>query len=182
MRGILKLLLISACLLVVPGCGVAKHSSGIQVSNLTGKDKIKPDGKFDPKQLANASAVLSNLTVVDAQGHSFKLSNTNRPILFEAYWCPHCQRTLVLFNKNSTIMNSKPIIVSTGFPAKTTLKEAVKASEKEFSLLGVSGFTVYYALPAVQVPSYPTLLFHQGQSTDVLLGEHTATVWEQAVG
>lgn len=177
----LQLLLVSACLIVLPGCGTIKHTPAIHVSNLTSAEKVKPDNQFDPKQLANAAEVLSSFTIVDKKGNEVHLTDSKRPILFEAYWCPHCQRTLILFHNTPAIMNAKPIVISTGFPANTTLQEAVAASKKEFDLLGVSGFTVYYALGNVHVPSYPTLLFHQNQSTDLLSGEHTKQVWEQAM-
>lgn len=181
MRAI-QLLLVSASLFVLTGCGNSSQQSPVlKVSNLTAEEKVTPDPQFDPKELANASAYLASLTVVDEHGHKVKLNHTARPILFEAYWCPHCQRTLLLFHKTESIMKQAPIVISTGFPQGTILPEAVAASNKEFGLLGLSGFTVYYALGNVQVPTYPTLLFHQNQSVNLLIGEHSRHIWEQAI-
>lgn len=181
MRAI-HLLLVSVSLLMLTGCGNnTQQSSVLKVSNLTAEEKVAPDPQFDPKELANASAYLASLTVVDENGNKLKLNHSTRPVLFEAYWCPHCQRTLVLFHKTAPIMKQAPLVISTGFPQGTTLPEAVTASKREFALLGLSGFTVYYALGNVQVPTYPTLLFHQNQSVNLLLGEHTKDIWEEAI-
>ncbi|GMA51860.1 hypothetical protein GCM10025857_32170 [Alicyclobacillus contaminans] len=172
-------LLMSACILLLTGCGLSHPA--ITVSNLTGYEKAQPDASYDPQTLANADQVLNSLKVVDRNGQAVDLRNTNQPILFEAYWCPHCQRTLVLFQHNPVLMGAKPIVISCGFPKNTTLKQAIAASDKEFQLLGLSGFTVYYVVNPVQLPGYPTLLFHKGQAAHVLIGEHTSAVWEQAV-
>lgn len=166
-------------MLLLSGCNSA--ASTLQVSNLTSDQKTKLDANFDPNELSNVHDVLASLDLVDRDGHPVHLESTDRPIMFEAYWCPHCQRTLIMFNNNSTLKRSNPIIISSGYPAHTTLKDAVAAADKEFQLLSLSGFTVYYAINPIQVPGYPSLVFQNNGTTVVLTGEHTEGVWEQAV-
>jgi|SRR5579875_180976 len=187
MRGLqLKLLFLCTGLFLLTGCTNAANSgaaanSTLHVANLTGYEKTKPDAKFDPKQFANAKQVLSSMTIVNRDGKRVNLVNTTRPVIFAAYWCPHCQRTLVLFHQNSKLKNSDPIVISSGYPPHTTLKTAVATTDKEFSELGLSGFTVYYVVDPIQVPAWPTVIFNSNNTTDVLVGEHTPQVWEKAV-
>lgn len=170
-----------ASLYILSGCGQATKSPALQVSNLINYEKVTPDPHFDPQKFTNATQVLASLNLVTSTGKPVHLENSTHPIMFQAYWCPHCQRTLLLFTQNPILKHSGLILISSGYPLHTTLQQAVATTQKEFKELGISGFPVYYELHSIQVPSYPALIFKRAGSSYLLTGEHTEKVWEEAV-
>lgn len=146
-------------------------------------DIIQPISKFDPVQ-ANP-VVYDQVIVYDAAGRKTTLDASKTPLLFEAYWCPHCQRTLVLLNHNWSKLSQKPLIVSMGFKPNTSLKEAVHLEQQELQTYHMKSFQIYYLLDPNQskyVPyTYPTLVFNRNGSLDMLHGEHTLSAWMKAL-
>lgn len=171
--------------LLLPSCAPTSASalnSPLPVSNWTGYEQVIPDAKFDAVPITNGRDLLIHLKLTDESGKPVSVAQTDRPIIFEAYWCPHCQRTLITLFKDKDFMALHPIVVSMGYPPDTTLSQAVATSQKEFDILGLSGFTVYYSLGSVSqdvVPSYPTVIFTKRNKMYRLTGEHTSLVWHE---
>ena len=143
-----------------------------------------------PSPLFNAvlavPALYNKVAAVTAEGKKVTLNVDKQPLFFEAYWCPHCQRTLVALNKNKGQLKQLPVIVSEGFLTGTTLAEAVQITHQEFAALHLSGFQVDYILnPNAGVENakhgYPTLAFLKRRKTFTLSGEHTVSVWKLAL-
>lgn len=165
--------------LVLTGCATP-NTQPLNVTDLLNTDKPTPDNQFDFKSVS--SSEVGGVKIVTATGKPVNPGSI-RSALFEAYWCPHCQRTLVLLNAGKNKLKNIPVIVSTGFPKGTSLKQAVATSDKELKMLGIHGFKVYYALGENKqlVTGFPTLLFtHSGQRVR-LVGEHTFDVWRKAL-
>lgn len=176
--------------LLAAGCGTSNSSGGGNTNApnnppfgiKTSLDQVTPNPAFDPKSASTAK--YSKVEVLDAQGHHVTLDAHKQPILFEAYWCPHCQRTLKLFEKQLGTLPVQPVVVSMGFDKGTTLQDAVKLGKAESSALGLSGLTVYYSLdPNISdyVPvGFPTMVFNDHGTLKALYGEHTLQAWEAA--
>lgn len=178
---------------VTAGCGLA--SLGLQPqsqpktwTNPPFKDsraveQVTPDANFDPTT-ANANTY-TQVKVLDKSGKQVTLNASEHPLLFEAYWCPHCQRTLVMLNENRAQLKQFPIIVSMGFAPGTPLSAAIKLSDQELQTFHIANAKVYYLLDATEskkvVQSYPTMAFPYQSHLDKLVGEHTLQVWEQAL-
>lgn len=149
----------------------------------TGESLVKPQSTWNAKPLS--STTYNDVHVLDESGKPVTLDVSKSPILFEAYWCPHCQRTLVLLSSNMSDIKSKPILVSTGFAPNTTIQQAVSISHQEFKSLNLAKFKVYYLLDksllAKYVVSYPTLVFDKNGKAQEMLGEHTLPLWERAL-
>lgn len=168
------------------GCGTATSStsgvSGMQFVNKIGLDIGHVNPKFDA-QVATLG-LYSKVNVVTESGKKVTLDADKQPLLFEAYWCPHCQRTLVALNKNKDQLSKLPVLVSTGFAPGTTLEQATEITREEFTALGLKGFQVYYILDPFQsikyVKHYPKMAFFH-EKTLTLTGEHTFSVWQKAL-
>lgn len=180
------------------GCG-AVPSNGTVAANGTAtsqkqdpnppfRDRLKdipatPDPKFDPTQ-AKAS-VYDTVTVYAADGTKVVLDASKTPILFEAYWCPHCQRTLVLLNQNRDKIKQFPVLVSMGFAQGTSLAEAVKITQQEDQYFHLNNVKEYYYLGSqtqTLVPQgYPTMAFPGQGGVLTMPGEHTLGAWAQAL-
>lgn len=144
---------------------------------------VTPDPAFDVTT-ANRS-LYTQVKVLDKMGKQVTLNAANHPLLFEAYWCPHCQRTLVALNDNRGKLHQFPIVVSMGFSPGTPLSQAVKISHQELAYFHISGVQVYYLLDPNEskqvLQSYPTMVFPYQSHLDKLTGEHTLQVWEKAL-
>lgn len=142
-----------------------------------------PDPNFDPTTAQ--SSIYTGLTVYKADGTKVTLDASKTPILFEAYWCPHCQRTLVLLNKNRSQLAQFPIVVSMGFAPGTSLSQAVNITQQEMNYFHIQNVQEYYYLGTQSnelVPvGFPTLAFPGQGSVVTLAGEHTLQVWEQGL-
>lgn len=145
-------------------------------------EMISPiSSQFDAKGVA--SSPYAHLKVYDANGHAVILDARKTPVFFEAYWCPHCQRTLKLWSENRSGVTQLPVMVSLGFAKGSTLADAVSVSKTEMKTFGLEKAKVYYYLgaPSDLVPGFPTLVFpHQGRLM-MMQGEHTLPMWEQAL-
>lgn len=166
-----------------PSAGVVQGARNPPFYNELNLEVGAPDPQFDP-QLIHA-ATYDNLTVYSANGRVVHLNTTNQPILFIAYWCPHCQRTLVLLRKHRNQLKSLPVVVSMGFAPGTTLEEAVHIGRAEERALGLQNYQIFYDVQpnsGALVPNgFPTFVFPDHGQVDVLFGEHTWRVWEQAL-
>ncbi|QQE78040.1 hypothetical protein [Alicyclobacillus sp. SO9] len=131
------------------------------------------------------AGVFSNVKVETPQGKTVFLNANKQPILFTAYWCPHCQRTLVLLKKNLSQLPVRPIVVSMGFASGTTLAEAKKLETQEEKVLGLgTAFQIDYGLSLGKkdVPKgFPTLVYSDGTQLRMLYGEHTLKIWKEAL-
>ncbi len=145
---------------------------------------VTPSSSFNPQTAP--SAIYSHVSVLTATGKKVTLNAKNQPLLFEAYWCPHCQRTLVALNKNKSQLKRLPFFVSEGFVPGTKLTQAIQLTRQEFSYFHFSGFQVYYIINSHEVAKnapngFPTLAFvSQGQML-TLTGEHMLSVWKAAL-
>lgn len=184
-------LLAAGALAAAVGCGTANQTTNTAVSAgggnpsfsvLTSVDKMTPDGQFDPTLASEQT--YAKVTVYDAEGHKVTLDARKQPILFEAYWCPHCQRTIQMFEKQIGQLPVKPVLVSLGFAKGTTFLQAKAIGEEETAALGIKGLSVYYFIDpntAKYVPEgYPTMVFNDGETLKSLYGEHTFSAWQTA--
>lgn len=144
---------------------------------------VNPISQFNVTQAD--TSVYTQVKVYDQSGHQVVLNAKDQPLLFEAYWCPHCQRTLVSLNQHRATLQAFPTIVSMGFVTGTTLKQAVSLSETELNTFHITNVKVYYLLDPTEskqvIHSYPTLVFPYHNQLDRLVGEHTYPVWQQAL-
>lgn len=151
--------------------------------NKLSMEKGRQSNRYDPHS-AKAS-VFSSVKVETSAGKTISLNAKKQPILFTAYWCPHCQRTLVLLKKSVSQLPVRPIVVSMGFQPGTTLAEAKKLEQKEGKVLGLgSAFQIDYGLSLGKqdVPmGFPTLVYSDGSSLKMLYGEHTLKIWKEAL-
>jgi len=204
-----------ALLLLISGCGTSSNTptntSGIITANNTSAGsqgslpsaseqvdavgnppfqnklniEVAPlDSNYDPIKAKTAD--FTNIQVVNAQGKPITLDAKKQPILLVAYWCPHCQRTLVLLSKNINRLSHIPIIISMGFRLGTTLAEAKDLTDDEESFLHLSSqFKIYYGLNVNAnelIPiGYPTLVYNDGRTLAMLYAEHTFAIWKKAL-
>ncbi|QSO51904.1 hypothetical protein JZ785_24570 [Alicyclobacillus curvatus] len=142
-----------------------------------------PDPQFDATSVS--AATYGSVTVYDANGSKVILDAKKTPILFVAYWCPHCQRTLVLLNAHRQSLAQFPTLVSMGFAPGTSLSEAVSITHQEMSYFHIQNVKEYYYLGSKSqtlVPQgYPTLVFPSQGSVSAMFGEHTIGAWQQAM-
>lgn len=164
-----------------PGQGPVPNppASNPPFENKLQQNVITPSPDFQP-----SPAPVDRVTVLSADGKEMTLDLTKLPVLFQAYWCPHCQRTLVLLYQHRDTVR-QPIIVSTGFVPGTTLKEAVSLTEQEEAALGVHFPSIYYLLDnnvrSRVLHQYPTLYFPSGGKPQVITGERTLEIWQRAL-
>lgn len=143
-------------------------------------EQVAPQTNFHPTP---APATWSAVSVLTASGSSVRLTDSLLPALVVAYWCPHCQRTLVLFMRHHLSSAQKPTVISTGFAYGTTLLQARQITAQEERALGIKGLHIDYWLADWQavVKQFPTLLFRRDKQWQVLEGEHTWDAWRQAL-
>jgi thiol-disulfide isomerase/thioredoxin len=174
------------CLGVLGGCapllGGPQQNPPFAVK--VNEQKVTPDSALDA--VPADAARYRSITVFDANGRRVTLDAANAPVLFVAYWCPHCQRTLQLLSQNRSELRRLPVMVSMGFVPGTPLSEAVRLTQQEETALHLSGFKTYYALdPSSRqwIPrGYPTLVFDRNGALQMLYGEHTLDVWQKVLG
>lgn len=126
-----------------------------------------------------------HIRVQDAVGHWTTLDAAKRPTLFVAYWCPHCQRTLVLLRRNAARIKQWPNIVLTGYPANVPLQWARALVTQEEHSLQLPFLThAYFMLGTADmtyITGFPYLMFEHQGALGALVGEHTFRVWQQAL-
>jgi thiol-disulfide isomerase/thioredoxin len=174
---------LAMCLVLLAGCASGGQGPTVQVANETGVEVTRPNPNYNPAPLQSADEV-KQLQLYDADGKIVHPS-PGTPLLIVAYWCPHCQRTLVLLNANKDKLKRLPVVISAGFQPNTTLQQAKDITREEFRLLGISDFQVYYCLSQFSrdlLPMYPTFVFSSDQGLVRLSGEHTLDVWKKALG
>lgn len=188
---LLKLSTIAAICLnltFVTACGVSSQKSPKQIAfaNVTKEQVIRPDAKVDPSVVKGTD--YTHVKVINSAGKTVTLDARQHPILFVAYWCPHCQRTLINLSKNRSKFAQLPILVSLGFPSNVSLATAVKVEHSEEQQLHLASFQVYYALSpsagnTYAPKGYPTLAYFNSSKRHLmtLFGEHTLSVWEQVL-
>ncbi len=152
-------------------------------TNRLTSEETTPITIYQPQQVSNATAY-TQLTVYTATGKKVVLNAATTPLLFEAYWCPHCQRTLVLLNKKRAQLRHFPTLISTGFVPGTSLQSAVHLTDEEATAFGIHHVQTYYLLADWHslVPEFPMLIFRPAHGqVEKLVGEHTFSVWQQAI-
>ncbi|MCI0182697.1 MAG: thioredoxin family protein [Acidibacillus sp.] len=151
--------------------------------NLLTSELTTPLSTYNPQTIADPT-VFTHLTVYTASGKPVVLNASHTPLLFEAYWCPHCQRTLVLLNANKSHLRHFPIMISTGFAPNTSLQTAKHFTAEEESAFSLHGITVYYLLAHWRplIKEFPMLIFpSKSGKIDQLMGEHTFPIWKKAL-
>jgi thiol-disulfide isomerase/thioredoxin len=174
---------LATCLFLLAGCASGGQGPTAQVANETGVEVTRPNPNYNPAPLQSADE-FKQLQLYDADGKVVH-PGLDKPLLIVAYWCPHCQRTLVLLNANKDKLKQLPVVISAGFQPNTTLQQAKDITKEEFRLLGISGFQVYYCFTQFSrdlLPMYPTLVYSSDQGLVRLSGEHTLDVWKKALG
>lgn len=174
-------------LLALTGCGPFKRESVPVNRPFVNKLNVETghvDTQFDTHTIS--SNVYDPVQVLTMDGKPVNLNAKKVPLLFEAYWCPHCQRTLVSLNQNESKLKRLPVLISTGFAPGTSLKTAVTITRQEESAFHLHNFQVFYLLSvhevAKDVPAYPTMVFPYEGKVELLSGEHTLSVWQKALG
>lgn len=159
------------------------QETNIAFHNELKMEMVTPISSFNPTPAT--SPVYKHVEVYTKSGRKVMLDASKTPLLFTAYWCPHCQRTLVLLRKNLSSFTKKPIVVAMGYVPHTTLREATQLEDAEVKSLGLQGLTVYYLLDSnatKYVPvAYPTLVFMYQGKLERMNSEHTLAVWEKAL-
>ncbi|WAH35299.1 TlpA family protein disulfide reductase [Alicyclobacillus dauci] len=188
--GVLSLLLASGCATVTNGTdtttnGTSAAKPKLAFQNRTRELVVTPDTKVDPSPATDVD--YTHVSVLTAAGKRVVLDARQTPILFVAYWCPHCQRTLELLSSHKSELSRLPVIVNVGFPKNTELQEAVQVEAEETKQLNLHGFQMYYALdPAAgdkyAPQGYPTLAYENVRGIQTLFGEHTLSVWTSVLG
>ncbi|WP_062305363.1 TlpA family protein disulfide reductase [Alicyclobacillus sendaiensis] len=192
-------MLVSLVAVLAVGCGAIGHSAGSgQVAKGSGRDRAHPlvfqnltgamnqgqDPRWDPRPAS--SGLYGAVTVWTASGRQEVLTADRQPLLFAAYWCPHCQRTLQLLTSIRHRLRRMPVIVNVGYPAGTSLQTAVRIAREEDAALHLAPFEeVFILTPSAgdrYAPlGYPTLVFRQGNALWSLYGEHRAEIWIRAL-
>jgi thiol-disulfide isomerase/thioredoxin len=180
-------ILLATCTLVIivsiAGCGTGEPQGGNNSSPSQPTDvKLDPpDTKFDP--VTKQVSYYSPIKVLDSNGNTVTLNANKSPIIFEAYWCPHCQRVLQELSHNRSQIQHVPTVVSMGFPQGTSLQQAVATTQDEFASLGITGFQVYYLLNPPRLNYvFPTSVFSNSGQDELLVGEHSLSVMTKAFG
>lgn len=193
LKGIVKAIYSTMVCLLVP-CIL----SSIPVQAAPKNDKSEGNPPFINKlktdivpQISTFNDVVVNSTqyndvpVYTEGGKIVHLDARRQPILFEAYWCPHCQRTLVMLNKHRSQFGRFPILVSFGFQPNTSLHQAIKLTNAETKAFNIKNVKVYYILQ-YHIRNYapngiPELVFFHNGKLESLSGEHTLQIWETAL-
>ncbi|MCL6600306.1 MAG: thioredoxin [Alicyclobacillus macrosporangiidus] len=143
-----------------------------------------------PANVLNAKpadpAVFSSIPALTPDGAPLTLNPSDRPVVFLAYWCPHCQRTLVLWDQHWSELPVKPVIVATGFEPGTPLDQAKQIEADEIRGLNLQHirFDAYLLDTDVGkkvIQAYPQVVFQQGDRLLTFTGERTLAVWKQVL-
>lgn len=154
-----------------------------QFTNLLDVDLVQPISTWDAKPVPNQAAE-SAIRVQTESGQWVTLNAKQHPILFVAYWCPHCQRTLVLMNQHFHSPNDWPTIVYVGYANGFPLSSAVKIADEEKETFHLSFTKPYFLIGTVEkkyIDGFPFLAFADGKQVDFIVGEHTWPMWEKAM-
>jgi thiol-disulfide isomerase/thioredoxin len=168
---------------MLTGCGLMDKFN-LPFQNKLSVAKVPPPiAKFNPKPVDLNT--YEHVKAVDEHGNPIELSPSTKSILFVAYWCPHCQRTLVAFS-NHVPLQQMPVVVSLGFAPGTSLAFAKKVTHEEIVALHLpANLQVDYALSLKAgnyiKDGYPTFVFADKGQLQELVGEHTWPVWSQAI-
>ncbi|MBX5435700.1 MAG: hypothetical protein IRZ33_00620 [Alicyclobacillaceae bacterium] len=162
----------------------AKPKHNPPFANKLSVDRVTPNPRFDP--VPADPTLYTHVAVLTADGEQVVLDARRHPVLFVAYWCPHCQRTLVALAHHRATLGSAPDIVSMGFVQGTSLAEAKRLTEEEVTALHLARLgKTYYLLNGnthQYIPNgYPTLVFTRGGQLQMLYGEHAVQVWQTAL-
>lgn len=144
-------------------------------------EKGTPSNQFDA--IAVSPSKFQQIPVLDSTGHLVLLNPAKQPVLIEAYWCPHCQRTLVMLNRKN--LKNPPVLAAAGFPQGTTLQEALARTQAEEKAFHLKFAKVYYMIdPKVQselITEFPELIFSNKGRLEKLQGEHTWSIWKKVL-
>lgn len=174
---------------IVTGCGMfggngKTPTTSMAFQNRTSDMLVTPDAKLDPTIVQNET--YRAISVVNSSGHPQVIHVGHQPVLFVAYWCPHCQRTLQLLTEYRAKFGVLPIIVCVGYSNGTSLSAAVRVERQEERVLHLAHFSVYYALASTAgnryaPEGYPTLVYRDKGELKTLYGEHSLAIWEQVL-
>ena len=166
------------------------------------KTSLKPTNNFNLPPFRDVSSVevvpltkTDNAVVVSSKtynhvvtqnntGEKVVLNASKKPMLFVAYWCPHCERTLFMWKKDHAKF---PDLVFVGYPNGTKFAMAKNRawSEIHYFHLPVKSSQVYFVIgnqQAKYVPQgFPNYIYAQHHQDKSLLGEHTWHVWQSVL-
>ena len=113
--------------------------------------------------LAACGQQTATIHVQDANGNDAVVDLKNGPVLFVAYWCPHCEHFLRTAKEAG--LDRFPTVVSIWPRQGDTLKDVVRATKAKLDRTGWGG-TPFYVLMD-DAPSYvqgtPTLAWWDGK-------------------
>ncbi len=182
-RAFKKIVGICVIATLLTGCGLMNHLNS-PVQNKLGVDNAHPIATFNA--VSASGTTYNQIEVLTSTGQTIQLDATKTPILFVAYWCPHCQRTLVAFLKHVP-RNQMPIIVSLGFVPGTSLAYAQQLTHEEWAALHFSEQNIQVDYVLGQAASqyvkdgYPTFVFSYHHQLLKLVGEHVWPIWAKAL-
>lgn len=172
---------------LVSGCGqsVTAAAGPIVFVNRTSQMRVQPDASLDPTRAVGIDE--RQIPVLNDRGTRVYLDAFRGPILFVAYWCPHCQRTLLLLTNHRRNLRQIPTLVFVGYPPQTTFAEARQVVREEHRALHLANFPTFYALSQTAGDTYapkgyPTLAYPTETGVDLLFGEHTLSIWQKVLG
>ncbi|MCY0896276.1 MAG: hypothetical protein OWS03_08325 [Alicyclobacillaceae bacterium] len=151
--------------------------------SLLTEDKVHPMSAFNAGPVTHPNAE-EHIRVETAAGTWVTLNAKNHPVLFAAYWCPHCQRTLVLLQKHIADTPGWPTVVYVGYPDGFPLKTAVRIEHEEKKAFHLTYTHVYYLIGSADqtyIHGFPYLVFNRRGTLLSLFGEHTFPVWKKAL-
>lgn len=152
--------------------------------DLLGVEKVSLDKKFDIQTPYNQKTYRT-ITVQSVNGKNTTISVTNNnPVAFVAYWCPHCERTLVMWSQHRKAITHFPSLVFVGYPNGTPFSAAKERALAELNYFHIEGkiyFIIGNQANAYTPKGFPDLYFLHGNKVVHLFGEHTWSVWKEAL-
>lgn len=154
--------------------------------NITAFEKVTPSSVWNPTKVSVST--YEHVLAINNNGKKSVLDAKKQPMLFLAYWCPHCERTIDMWTIHQKQIKSFPLLVFVGYPDGTSLAIAKQRAwaELHYFHVPVKENGVYFVIGSKQtkyVPNgFPALFFERGHYIESLLGEHTWSIWKKVIG
>ncbi len=131
-----------------------------------------------------SSSLYRHVVVENNFGKTTVLNATKKPILFLAYWCPHCERVVTLWKNHHVHF---PNLVFVGYPNRTTFSQAKSRAWDEirsFHLPVVENqvhFIIGQNLKQYVPSGFPEYIYYRDGKMKSMLGEYTWNVWNRVI-